>query len=229
MQAILFDLDNTLYSAERALFSLIDVRINDYMHHVVGIELDQVDILRRRYWREYGVTLLGLMREHAADPEDYLHYVHDIDVASRLQANLPLRAMLHELPQRKFVFTNGSHDHARRVLGCLQIADCFERIFDIRIGNYIPKPNRLPYDEVLSATGLTAEHCVMVEDSLHNLDTASQLGMKTILVRTAQGAVMMSDQQGEQETAGHGDEALFDAVVDRVEQVGAVIKGWMEK
>jgi len=31
MNAILFDLDNTLYPAERDLFSLIDVRINRYM------------------------------------------------------------------------------------------------------------------------------------------------------------------------------------------------------
>ena len=55
------------------------------MHEVVGIPLDEVDTLRRRYWQDYGVTMQGLMRHHHVDPEDYLHYVHDVDVASRLQ------------------------------------------------------------------------------------------------------------------------------------------------
>ena len=36
MQAIIFDLDNTLYPPERELFSLIDKRINCYMSEVVG-------------------------------------------------------------------------------------------------------------------------------------------------------------------------------------------------
>lgn len=213
MQAILFDLDNTLYGAERALFNLIDVRINHYMQHVVGIEADRVDTLRRRYWQQYGVTLQGLIREHGADPEDYLDYVHDIDVSSRLSANLELRSMLQALPQRKFVFTNGSHDHAKRVLGCLQVEDCFEEVFDIRISDYIPKPNRSPYDAVLASTGVAARHCVMVEDSLDNLHMAAHLGMKTIWVTPA-------PQQGDATIE-------VDAVVPCAEQVGAVIDGWM--
>lgn len=217
MQAILFDLDNTLYGAERALFDLIDVRINHYMQHVVGIEEDRVDTLRRRYWQQYGVTLQGLIREYDADPEDYLDYVHDIDVSSRLSANLELREMLQLLPQRKFVFTNGSHDHAKRVLNCLQIEDCFEHVFDIRVSDYIPKPNRSPYDAVLASTGLAAQHCVMVEDSLDNLNMAAQLGMKTIWVtaKTAQADATVNI------------DAVVDAVVPCAEQVGAVIHAWM--
>ena len=32
-------------------------------------------------YRQYGTTLNGLMLEHGASPDDYLHYVHDIDHA----------------------------------------------------------------------------------------------------------------------------------------------------
>jgi len=104
---LLFDLDNTLYSPERELFSLIDVRINRYMSEVVGIPAAEVDGLRRRYWAEYGVTLQGLIRHYRVDPEDYLDYVHDVDVASRLDPDGELRLALQQLPQRKAVFTNG--------------------------------------------------------------------------------------------------------------------------
>ncbi len=182
MKAILFDLDNTLYPPERDLFSLIDVRINRYMEEVVGIAADQVDALRRRYWRDYGATLQGLVRHYRIDPEDYLHYVHDVDVRGRLDTDAELADRLADIPVPCFVFTNGSRDHARRVLDALGIAEHFAGIFDIRIANYQPKPNVDPYHGVLQSLNLPAQKCVMVEDSHDNLRTAKQLGMTTVLV-----------------------------------------------
>ena len=179
---LLFDLDNTLYPPERELFNLIDVRINRFMTEQVGIPAAAVDDLRREYWAAYGVTLQGLIRHHAVDPEDYLHYVHDVDVASRLSPDPQLREMLGALPQRKAVFTNGSSCHAERVLDTLGIADRFERVFDIRVANYLPKPFLEPYQAVLAALGIAADDCTMVEDSRDNLRTAKQLGMTTVLV-----------------------------------------------
>jgi len=185
MDAILFDLDNTLYAPERDLFSLIDVRINRYMEEVVGIPTAAVDGLRRRYWADYGVTLGGLIRHHGVDPEDYLEYVHDVDVASRIAPDAELRSTLERLPQRKVVFTNGSRQHAERVLGALGVDDLFEELFDIRIAAYRPKPYPEPYHRVVARLGLPASDCVMVEDSPENLRTAKTLGMRTVLVGTA--------------------------------------------
>lgn len=182
MQCILFDLDNTLYPPRCDLFSLIDKRINDYMHEVVGIPLEQVDGLRREYWQAYGVTMRGLMRHHRVDPEDYLHYVHDVNVASRLQADPALRAALESLPQTKVIFTNSSRAHTDRVLEALGIADLFEQVFDIRVAGYMPKPYLEPYHRVLECLGLPGKSCVMVEDSIANLKPAKQLGMTTVLV-----------------------------------------------
>ena len=182
MDVLIFDLDNTLYPAEKQLFSLIDVRINRYMTEIVGIPAPEVDALRRDYWRLYGVTLQGLIRHHAVDPEDYLLYVHDIDVPSRLSADLILRGVLESLPHRKAVFTNGSTCHAGRVLAALGIEDMFEKVYDIRVAAYQPKPYPEPYHAVLAELGATPERCIMIEDSRDNLHTAKRLGMGTILV-----------------------------------------------
>ncbi len=182
MEVLLFDLDNTLYPPERELFNLIDVRINRFMTDQVGIPAAAVDGLRREYWAAYGVTLQGLIRHHAVDPEDYLHYVHDVDVSSRLSPDPQLRAMLGALPQRKAVFTNGSSCHAERVLDALGVADQFEWVFDIRVANYLPKPCLEPYQAVLAGLGIAADDCTMIEDSPDNLRTAKQLGMTTVLV-----------------------------------------------
>lgn len=208
MDVSIFDLDNTLYAPERELFSLIDVRINRYMREVVGIAADEVDGLRRAYWAQYGVTLGGLMRHYGVDPEDYLEYVHDVDVRQRLFPDPALRSALEALGGVKVVFTNGSRSHAERVLGALGLSDQFSAIFDIRIADYRPKPYVDPYQAVLRRLGVAAARCVMVEDSAPNLETAKTLGMKTVLV-------------------GHSVQAPYvDACVARAEQAAQLIGGW---
>jgi putative hydrolase of the HAD superfamily len=181
-ELLLFDLDNTLYAPEHDLFSLIDCRINRFMEEVVGIAANDVDPLRRYYWQEYGVTLQGLIRHFEVDPEAYLHYVHDVDVTSRLGADPALAVILADLPQRKVIFTNGSSAHAERVLAAVGIRQEFEAVFDIRIANYLPKPFSAPYEEVLVRLGTSPASCVMIEDVAKNLAPAKALGMGTILV-----------------------------------------------
>jgi len=185
MDAVLFDLDNTLYPPERQVFSLIDQRINRYMREVVTIPAGEVDGLRRHYWRAHGATLQGLIRHYGVDPEDYLEYVHDVDLGSCLQRDEILRNCLAALPARRCVFTNGSRGHAENVLAALGLADTFEEIFDIRVAAYQPKPNPDPYLGVLAKLALPAARCAMVEDSLDNLATAKQFGMTTVLVGDA--------------------------------------------
>jgi len=210
MEAVLFDLDNTLYHPARELFSLIDVRINRYMSDIVGIAPDDVDGLRRQYWADYGVTLQGLIRHHDIDAEDYLHYVHDIDVKSRIDDDPVLRDRLDDIDAPCYVFTNGSRAHAERVLACLGIDQQFDEIFDIRIASYQPKPFQDPYREVLRKIDCQPQRSIMVEDSIDNLMTARALGMKTVLVR-------------EQEQDGR-----FDAHVESAVEAATVISNWLK-
>jgi len=206
MKALLFDLDNTLYPAEKNLFSLIDVRINRYMEEVVNIPSGQVDPLRRKYWQDYGATLQGLIRHHAVNAEDYLEYVHRFDIGQRLVPDLELQKTLESIEQPCFIFTNGSRQHAEQVSSALGIRDYFDEIFDIRIANYHPKPNVLPYNQVLKQLKLQGKDCVMIEDCPANLKTAKDLGMTTILV-------------GSQPTG-----SFIDAQLSRPAEVGSWLK-----
>ncbi|PLX87127.1 MAG: pyrimidine 5'-nucleotidase [Desulfuromonas sp.] len=208
MDAILFDLDNTLYPAEKDLFSLIDVRINRYMEEIVSILPEDVDGLRRRYWSDYGTTLQGLIHHHVIDPEDYLDYVHAIDVGQRLSHDTDLQETLRELNVPCFIFTNGSQGHARRVMSALGVDELFSDVFDIRIAGYVPKPNPAPYRKVMEALGIPGERCVMVEDSCENLRTAKQLGMKTVLIGQPQ----------------HHN--FIDAHLDRPADIAPLVKAW---
>lgn len=187
MDAIIFDLDNTLYPASASLFPLIHERINRFMRERAGIPENQVDSLRRRYWQEYGISMVGLMRHHGVDPEEFLEYVHDVPVDAVLQPNPELSQALHALPGVKAVLTNGSLGHARRVLDALGIQSAFAEIFDVRVAGYRPKPRPEPYREALRLLGFSGSRCVMVEDMAENLKTAKDLGMGTVLVGPGNG------------------------------------------
>src|ERR1700742_797848 len=76
----IFDLDNTLYRADNGIFAQIETRMTDYVERHTGLPRDQARVLQKALYREHGTTLNGLMREHGVDAEDYLHYVHDIDL-----------------------------------------------------------------------------------------------------------------------------------------------------
>jgi len=185
MEFILFDLDNTLYSSEREVGNLVHNRINRYMIEVVGIPREDVDTLRHSYWKRYGLTMQGLMRHHGVDPEDYLSYVHNVDIGSVLRPDPELCRALQALPLRKAIFTNSSLDHSERVLNALGLDGAFEEIFDIRVASYLPKPCPEPYHAVVDKLGTSASQCIMVDDSPDNLKTAKDLGMGTILVGQA--------------------------------------------
>ncbi|HDQ39771.1 MAG TPA: pyrimidine 5'-nucleotidase [Desulfonatronum sp.] len=185
MDVIIFDLDNTLYPASNSLFPLIHERINRFMEERAGIPKALVDVLRRKYWREYGISMVGLMRHHGVNPEDFLEYVHDVDVEGVLRPDRRLAEVLQNLPGIKVVLTNGSQGHARRVLNTLGIQAAFAEIFDVRVAGYRPKPHPEPYQEVLRLLGFPGSRCVMVEDMAVNLKTAKGLGMGTVLVGSA--------------------------------------------
>ena len=73
-----FDLDNTLYHPSARLFDQIEVRMTRYVMNSLGVAYTEANRLRVHYWKTYGTTLAGLMREHHIDPAPYLNDVHDI-------------------------------------------------------------------------------------------------------------------------------------------------------
>ncbi len=176
------DVDNTLYPASSGLFPRVQERIDRYLVERVGVPPGEVRDLRRRYRRDHGITLTGLMAERGVDPGDYLAFVHDVPHGEYLRPDPALAATLAALPGERVVFTNGSEPHARRVLGLLGIEGLVSRVFDIAFMDYVPKPRAHGYTKLLAALGVAPAECCLADDAVENLDTAQQLGMATILV-----------------------------------------------
>ena len=178
-----FDLDNTIYPARFNLFDQVDLRIGAFIAELLDLEADAARRIQKRYFRDHGTTLSGLMRHHDIDPHDFLGFVHDIDLGC-IPPNPELDRNLDRLPGRKVIFTNGSTGHAENVLARLGIAERFCGIFAITDADFIPKPQAAPYAALIERFGIDPLGAVMVEDIARNLAPAAALGMTTVWVRS---------------------------------------------
>jgi putative hydrolase of the HAD superfamily len=182
-KAWVFDLDNTLHNASPHIFPHINRAMTQYVQAQLGLDAAAANELRRSYWLRYGATLLGLMRHHGTDPRDFLQRTHEFPELHRMIVREPLlRSTLTRLPGRKYIFSNAPVHYSRAVLKALSINDLFDRVFSIERTRFRPKPDTHGFLRLIRANRLRAQRCIMVEDTLVNLRTAKNLGMKTVWV-----------------------------------------------
>jgi putative hydrolase of the HAD superfamily len=179
----IFDLDNTLYRADNGVFAQIEARMTDYVERLLNLPRDAARAVQKDLYRQYGTTLNGLMHEHDCDAEEYLAYVHDIDLGD-LAADPGLKAALARLPGRRFVFTNGCANHAARILDRIGLADSFDAVWDIRTMQFMPKPMAEAYACVMAAGTIEGSEAAMFDDIARNLVPARALGMTTVWLKT---------------------------------------------
>ena len=179
----IFDLDNTLYPASSRLFDQVDRRITEYIMQALDLEWDDAHKKQKLFFREYGTSLSGMMEVHNIPANEYLEYVHNIDL-SPLAPSPALNQALEQLPGRKVIFTNGSTAHAKNVTEKLGITHHFDATFDIVDCEFTPKPDLIVYEKMLSTLRINPKSAVMIEDMARNLVPAAALGITTVWVRT---------------------------------------------
>jgi putative hydrolase of the HAD superfamily len=179
----IFDLDNTLYPASSRLFDQVDRRITEYIMQALDLEWDDAHKKQKLFFREYGTSLSGMMEVHNIPANEYLEYVHNIDL-SPLAPSPALNQALEQLPGRKVIFTNGSTAHAKNVTEKLGITHHFDATFDIVDCEFTPKPDLIVYEKMLSTLSINPKSAVMIEDMARNLVPAAALGITTVWVRT---------------------------------------------
>jgi putative hydrolase of the HAD superfamily len=176
-----FDLDNTLYPHHVNLWQQVDKRIGEFVSAWLKVSAGEARRIQKDYYRRYGTTMRGMMTEHGVRADDYLAYVHQID-HSPLEPNPAMGAAIAKLPGRKLILTNGSTDHAGKVLERLGLSGHFEAVFDIIAAELEPKPAPQTYQKFLALHQVDPARSAMFEDLARNLEIPHQLGMTTVLV-----------------------------------------------
>ncbi len=178
----IFDCDGVLYDDLEGVFGQVSKRMTEYISRKLYLSLEKAKELQTNYFHKYNTSLNGLMIHHDIDPQEFLKYVHDINL-DFLKKDLKLRKELIELKTKKFVFTNGSHEHASNITKTLGIRDLFDGFFDITDCNFIPKPSIEPYKKLIDKFNIKPSETVFIEDIAINLEPAKKLGMKTVWLK----------------------------------------------
>ena len=181
----IFDLDNTLYDINLGLFRKVSERITLYIMDKLNLKKEYAERLRSKMFKEYGLTLRGLIIEKNIDPDSYLDFVHNV-AHPELEVDSQLKNFLNKLHGKKFIYTNASKKHALNVLDGMGITDQFDDILDIKGTNYVPKPDPRSYETMISKFKIAGEQLkrtVFLEDTAKNLKPAKTMGLSTVLIK----------------------------------------------
>ena len=175
---ILFDLDGVLYQDLEAVFGQVSKRMTKYISNALGLDLIKAKELQTNYFHKYNTSLNGLMIHHDIKPDEFLEYVHDIDL-SFMKKDMVLRKELEKLNLKKFIFTNGSKNHAINITTHLGISDLFDGLFDIVDAEFSPKPTAKAFDLMVKKFKINPKETIYIEDIAKNLSIGKERGTIT--------------------------------------------------
>ena len=177
----IFDLDNTLYSADSGIFQQVHRLMGEFISNNLNMEISEAKKLQSKYYKQHGTTLRGMMDNHGVDPDYFLDEVHRLDY-SIVGPNQLLNDELEKLEGRKIIYTNANEKHVLDVLKRINLSDYFDEIFDIKLANYIPKPEIKPYEQIIELFKIDTSRSAMFDDIAKNLVPAKKVGFTPVWI-----------------------------------------------
>ena len=178
----LFDLDNTLYNEKTKVFEQVDKKMSQFISDKLNVSIEEAKKIQKNYFHEYNTTLNGMIKNHEIDADEFLKFVHDVNL-DFLKPDKLLEREIANLLGKKFIFTNGSKAHAANVTKRIGIDKLFDGVFDIVDSEFIPKPSIEPYKKIIEKYKIEPQYSIFIEDIARNLKPAHELGMKTVWIK----------------------------------------------
>ena len=186
MKYLLLDLDGVCYGKHNnysleKVFGQVSQRMTMFISERLKIDMAEAKKLQTDYFYKYNTSLNGLMIHHDIPPEEFLKYVHTIDL-SFMKEDKIMKNELEKLDMEKFIFTNGSAEHAKNILTHLGVYDLFgrDKVFDIKDAGYVPKPEAKTFDLMVKKFGLNPTETIYIEDIAKNLSIGYERGCATV-------------------------------------------------
>ena len=183
---LLLDLDGVCYGSHNGypldkVFGMISNRMTLFIKEKLNLNDKEAKELQTNYFYKYNTSLNGLMLNHNVIGEEFLKFVHDVDI-SFMKEDKVMRNELEQLNMEKFIFTNGSAEHAENILTHLGVYDLFgrEKVFDIQDAGYVPKPDAKTFDKMVNKFGINPKETIYIEDIARNLSIGFERGCTTV-------------------------------------------------
>ena len=156
-----------MYSGATKVFEQVDKKMTHYISSKLNINKEEARKIQKNYFVEYNTTLNGMIKNHKIDANEFLEFVHDIDL-SFLKEDKQLDEQIEKIKGKKIIFTNGSLAHAKNVTKRLGIERHFDDIFDIVSADFIPKPSIITYKKIIEKYN-EPQYSIFIEDIARNL------------------------------------------------------------
>lgn len=194
---LFFDIDNCLYPRSLRIHDLMAELIDNYFVSHLSLSAEAAIDLHRRYYRDYGLAISGLVKHHQVDPLAYNREVDDaLPLEGLIKRDEGLRRLLAGVDKTKcklWLYTNAYYPHAQRVVRLLDVAEFFEGMTYCNYAEQplIAKPHMEMFDKVEAEAGLTFDdgvagmgqrhdRCFFVDDSGLNCKAAKQRGWNSV-------------------------------------------------
>ena len=158
--------------------------IDAYFIRHLSLPAGDATKLRKKYYKDYGLAISGLVKHHQIDP---LAYNREVDDALPLEGVITedkgLRRLLEDMDKSKvklWLFTNAHITHARRVVKLLGVEDLFEGVTYCDYGRtpLVAKPHMEMFEKAEREAGVEGRmgECFFVDDSALNCRHADERG-----------------------------------------------------
>lgn len=187
-----FDIDNCLYGKSTRIPDLMSQKISQFFKDYLKLSENEAKSLHENYYRQYGLALEGLVRNHKVDALDYNSKVDDaIDLKSVLSYNQKLRDLLLKIKKEYdfdlfWLVTNAYKNHALRVVTFLGLGDLFDGLTycDYSKIPLVCKPQPEYFEGFLTRTNIdqsNRKYQFFIDDSEINVKSAFDLGFGNII------------------------------------------------
>jgi len=192
IQAIVFDLDGTLYVSER-FEQVVWESASRYAGDLLGVAADeggrQITALRQRLTEERGtLQTLAVAIEAIGGtvPELHRRFAEELEPGQHIEPDPRVPPLIESLGQRytSWLLTNNNRTLTDKILTALGLERAFERVITIN-DTWRPKPDHSVLDELLDDLGYPPAAVLFVGDRYDiDLRLPAQRGCPVLLTKT---------------------------------------------
>ncbi|MDR1026122.1 MAG: HAD hydrolase-like protein [Lactobacillus sp.] len=182
-KAIIFDLDNTLYSWTPEFSDLLDRTMAQVVIDLgADVDFDTAVSLVKQSYAEFRDGGEIFHREYGIDKREFYDLYHKVKPVEKIIPYEWLPERLEKMDIDLYVLSYSSIEAMKKILKQLGLYEVFrDRFFSVEDFDILTK-NESPevYYMLCDKIGYKPEDCIFVDDSWSNLEIPKQIGMTTV-------------------------------------------------
>ena len=186
LQAIIWDLDNTLYRFDGDFENLCTVAAaKAVIKSGINMSYEEAFSYCQKSYDEYGHSYYLVIKEHQIDQHQIHFDYHSFIDETVIKKSIELIELMDQAPYKHVLVTHASFEWASRSLSHLGLKKFFsdDMIIPAEAIDFSRKSESTkPFLEALKKLETDIDHTIVIEDLANNLKIPKEMGLSTALV-----------------------------------------------